>query len=70
MQLRHTDWIQDLIFDLEGYKVVKEIDLESKLIESDHLRLSSTLYGKTFCEDKEGNTLIFYSDIAYFEITI
>jgi hypothetical protein len=70
MQLRHTDWIQDLIFDLEGYKVVKAIDLESKLTKSDYESLLNSLDGKTLTIDKDGNILIFYSDIAYFEITI
>jgi len=70
MQLRHTDWIQDLIFDFEGYKVVKLIYLESKLIESDYSSLLSSLDGKTLTIDKDGNILIFWSDIANFKITI
>jgi hypothetical protein len=68
MKLRHTDWIQPLIFDFEGYQVIKLTDLESKLNESDFTSLLSSLDGKTLTIDKEGNTLIFYSDISGFVI--
>ena len=67
MKLRHTDWIQDLIFDFEGYQVIKLTDLESKLNENDFTSLLSSLDGKTLTINKEGNTLIFYSDISGFE---
>ena len=68
MKLRDTDWIQDLIFDFEGYQVIKLTDLESKLNNSDFTSLLSILDGKTLTIDKNGNTLIFYTDISSFEM--
>jgi len=68
MQLRHTDWIQDLIFDFERYQVIKLDDLQPKLSQDDFINLLDTLEGKTLTIDKDGNTLIFYSDIAGFEL--
>jgi hypothetical protein len=66
MQLQHTDWIQNLIIDFESYQVVKLNDLQSKLSQDDFISLLDTLEGKTLAIDKDGNTLIFYNDIANF----
>jgi hypothetical protein len=57
---------ENLIFDFEGDQVIKLIDLADNLTPLDYRRLLSTLAGKTLTVDKDGNTLIFWSDVRNF----